>query len=160
MGVQITKKDFMNKKLVISFIVFAAILLGSYYMYKIVTKQNGSLTSVKADFSVSANQMIIDFTADEKTASVKYFNKIIEVKGVLKQVENDRTPATFVLSDGSSTTNLRFTLDSSIKVNIPILQIGSDITMKCICTGYNSDDLGLGADILLNRSIIINPTKN
>lgn len=150
----------MKTKLIVLLFILINIIIVGLYVYKQITKTNESLTSVATDLSVSANKMIDDFSTDEKIASLNYVNKIVETEGVLKNIENDRSPATLVIGDSSSTINLRFTLDSSFQFDRTTLQVGTRLTMKGMCTGYNADDLGLGADILFNRSIIINQNKN
>jgi len=51
--------------------------------------------------------------------------------------------------------SVRCSIDSNFTSQAAGITAGSPIIIKGICTGYNADELGLGADIILNRCVAI-----
>lgn len=150
----------MKKKYSIALACLVLVVISGAYVYNQITRKKESLEAVEADMKLSADALIQSFGNDEKKAAKDYYSKIIEVTGTLKDIENNQVPETFVMGDSSSSTSIRFTLDSSVHFTNITFHKGDKIVIKGVCTGYNADELGLGADILFNRSIILNSTKN
>jgi hypothetical protein len=46
-------------------------------------------------------------------------------------------------------------MDSTQANGTSALLASSPVTIKGICTGYTPDELGLGADLVLNRCIVV-----
>jgi hypothetical protein len=55
-----------------------------------------------------------------------------------------------------SMSSVRCSLDTNYVKKTTGLNIGNQITIKGACTGFNSDELGLGSDVVLNRCVIPN----
>jgi hypothetical protein len=105
---------------------------------------------------MTAAQLTTVFTADDRSASATYAGHAIEVDGIFKASDlTDSAHPVIVLADSGSTTSLRFSLDSSFHAELSALKPGSPIRMKGMCIGFQPDDMGLGADILFDRSIIV-----
>jgi hypothetical protein len=142
----------MNKKTIIGGIVVVIALAAGYGWYQYNRPVQG-LTDVHADFSVNATDLIKEFVSSEDSANKKYLNKILSVKGMLKNVEAAQN--TVVLGDTSDMSGVRCVLDSAAISNIGSLQKGAPITIKGAITGFNKDETGLlGSDVQLNRCVI------
>lgn len=50
-------------------------------------------------------------------------------------------------------------MDNSVSLDVKSLLVGTRVELRGECTGFNPDDLGLGADVVLNRSVIIKTKK-
>ena len=145
----------MNKKrTIIGGIVVIIALAGGYGWYQFNRTVQG-LADVRADFSVNATDLIKEFVSSEDAANKKYLNKILSVKGMVKNVESAQS--TIVLGDTSDMSGVRCVVDSTASSTIGSLQKGAVITIKGAITGFNKDETGLlGSDVQLNRCVIAN----
>jgi hypothetical protein len=148
-----------NKKIVFRLIVIVVFLiLGvALYAYKEYNRKNVDLAGTKAAFTLTDIQLINEFTQDQNTSNKKYLGKIIELSGNIKKIDTDANGYhTIILGNAVNMNSVRCSVDSAFNKEAHNLSIGSTVVIKGICTGYNADDLGLGSDVILNRSIAIN----
>jgi hypothetical protein len=147
----------MNKKrIIIGGIVVVIVLTAIYGWYQYNRTVQG-LANVRADFSVNAKELINEFVSNEELANKKYLNKILLVKGMVKNVEAAQSGGTIVLGDTNDMSAVRCVLDSSANPTAGSLQKGATITIKGAITGFNKDETGLlGSDVQLNRCVISN----
>lgn len=148
----------MNKKSILRYGIILALLFAAaaaFYGYKEFNRKAKSVAEQKANYSLKQEELFTAFSTDEKAATQKFGGKVIEVSGTVKTVEtDDQGFSTIVLGDSSSLSSIRCSIDSTVTQTALSLQSNTKIIIKGICTGYNADELGLGADILLNRCII------
>ena len=143
-----------KKRIIIGGIVIVILMAAAYGWYQYNRTVQG-LTDVRADFSVNATALINEFVSNEDVANKKYLNKILSVKGMIKNVEPAQ--ATIVLGDTADMSSVRCVLDSTTTTMTGSLQRGAVITIKGAITGFNKDETGLlGSDVQLNRCIIAN----
>jgi hypothetical protein len=101
-------------------------------------------------------QLISDFTKDQNESNKKYLGKVLELSGNIKKIDTDANGYhTIVLGNAENMNSVRCSIDSSFNKEAHSLAVGASVVIKGICTGFNSDDLGLGSDVILNRSIAI-----
>jgi hypothetical protein len=145
----------MNKKrIIIGGIVSIIVLVAVYGWYQYNRTVQG-LANVSADFSVNAKELINEFVSNEESANKKYLNKILSVKGMVKNVEEGQGGGTIVLGDTTEMSAVRCVLDSSANTTAASLQKGAMVTVKGAITGFNKDETGLlGSDVQLNRCVI------
>lgn len=73
------------KKIVISSLVLILVLfLGYKYLYH----EHRDIATEKAAFSVTVNQILKEFVADETKANAKYLDKSITVKGKITTIDS------------------------------------------------------------------------
>lgn len=148
----------MRKKS-IRILVFIVVIAtaGLLYGLREFNRKPASVQSSNEDYIISAAELIQQFNQDQPGSNSKYTGKTLLVTGLLRSMETDTDGyTTIVLSDGKeSLSAIRCSMDSSFKTTTTPINIGSDISIKGICTGYQADDMGLGADIILNRCITI-----
>lgn len=138
-------------KIVIA-IVFIVIVVGSVYAYTEFNRKATSTKDLRSEFNTAASKLIDEFENDSKASNNKYLNKTIEITGNIKNAE-EQLGYTIVLGDSIHTTSIRCSMDSSFRAS-PLYTNGQVITIKGIYTGFNADDLGIGSDIIINKSII------
>lgn len=145
----------MKRKKLITFftILLLAIILGGWYAYKEFNRKSESASDLTAAFSLSADEMTSNFSKDSQNSNLKYLNKVVEITGNLKMLEQ-QSGNTIVLSGKTDGISIRCSMDSSFN-NKTTLVPGTSISIKGIYTGFNADELGLGADILINKAIIL-----
>ncbi|RXK58161.1 hypothetical protein ESA94_19315 [Lacibacter luteus] len=147
------KKSFIWYTLLIVLIIAVA---GGFYAYKEFNRKAKSMSEEQAAFRLTQAELLNEFSANEKAATEKFADKVLEVTGVVKLVDtDDKGFATVVLGDSGSLSSVRCSIDSTQTQTTASLQPNTKITIKGICTGYNADELGLGSDVILNRCVLL-----
>jgi hypothetical protein len=150
----------MDRKKRVAYLMLAAIVLAAVaggYAYREFHRTKPSGAELRVDRTVTAAQLVAEFSADEAKATAANAGRALDVEGLFKasDLADDAHPVVVVMADSTSTTSLRFSLDSSFRADLSALKYGSAIRMKGVCIGFQPDDMGLGADILFDRSIIL-----
>jgi tRNA_anti-like len=142
-----------TKYILLTLIVIA--VAGGIYGYKEYNRTAKDIALVSPSFTISSNTIVDDFTKNDSIANAKYLGKTIAINGLLKTIDKDENGFfTIVMGDTTSSTSVRCSMDSAHNNEASALKEGSQISVKGICTGYNKDEMGLGADIILNHSCI------
>lgn len=72
------------KKIVITFIVLIVALL---FAYKYLYHEHRDIANEKPLFSITVNELLKDFLADESKANAKYLDKSITIKGKITNID-------------------------------------------------------------------------
>lgn len=143
-----------KKILYVSLALLVLVLGGAYYGYTEYNRKNTNLTNTRALYTISANDIISQFSQDEPGSNAKYLSKVIDVSGQIKKVDEDANGYyTLVLGDTASMSSVRCSLDSMINKKVSSFTTGQTISIKGVCTGFTADDMGLGSDVILNRCV-------
>ena len=143
----------MKYKIILLASALIVIAAGAYFY---VNRKTQSLTDSNADFKISAVKFLEEYSSDQVLSDKKYLGKVIQVEGNLKEIErDDKGSLTFVLGDLTSMSSVRCSIDTTVVIDESAYPVGTAVSLKGECTGFNADDLGLGADIVLNRAVII-----
>ena len=139
-------------------IIIAVLLVAAaagVYAWKEFTRKNKDLIGVNADHSVQAVAWINEFTNNDTAANAKYLGKVVAVEGMVKQVERDEEGKyTLVLGDTTDMSSVRCSMDSTHAADATTLRKGESVKVKGIYIDFNKDDMGLGADVKMNRCVI------
>lgn len=150
----------MKRKKTIWLIILLVALGAAWYGYKEYTRTNKDLQKVDAHFTLSAVDLIKEYEANDSAATKKYNGKIVEVNGPVKAIDKDEQGYyTIVLGDTASLSSIRCSMDSTHREDAANIVKGSSATIRGACTGFNKDEMGLGSDVILNRSVIIKKEK-
>ena len=132
------------KKLVIPLIVLAAIFIGiGFYMYN---KPVESLDNKKAEVTVTADQLLADYEANEQAANDKYLGKVVQVSGKVAQVTSEDGKNKVVFETGNPISGVITELEEGN--NAEGINAGEEATVKGMCSGYLSD-------VILVRSTVV-----
>ena len=132
------------KKIIIPLVVLGLIAAGvGYYMYN---KPVESLNKKKADVSVSAEQILADYEANEEAANAKYLGKVVEVSGKVAEITTEEGKNKVHLETANPISVVITELDAGN--NAEGLQVGDQATVKGMCSGYLSD-------VILVRSTVV-----
>jgi hypothetical protein len=143
-----------KKILALSVVVLVLAGIAAWYIYSEYNRVHKDTADLEPDYSISAIQLINEFESDEHASNKKYWNKVIRVKGIVKEVRPDNSGLySVVLGDTSSMSSVRCNMDSAHNSGATAIQKGTETVMKGICTGFNSDEL-LGSDVILVRSVV------
>lgn len=77
----------MKKKILLIVLILA--ILGGYFGYQYVMAPPKNISNSKADFKSISLDLASEFEKSEATATTKYTEKVIEVKGIVTAVENN-----------------------------------------------------------------------
>jgi tRNA_anti-like len=137
----------MNKKKIFKFLAIAAVVgcLGVwFFVFKLPTTNWYRDFTAKKGEAITAAALVQAYQANETLSDSLYNGKLIDVSGVVKEskIENGKTAVT--LQSADSTAGVYCVLKDSIEP----LKIGSQTTIKAMCTGF------LG-DVQFNEGVII-----
>jgi hypothetical protein len=143
----------MKIKIILIAVAFIVIAVAAYFY---VNRKTQPLTDSEADYEISVMKFLEEYSADPVLSDKKYLGKIIQVNGNLKEIEkDDKGSLTFVLGDLTTMSSVRCSIDTMVVIDESAYPAGTEVSIMGECTGFNADDLGLGADIVLNRAVII-----
>lgn len=151
-----------NKKIIGPVIILIIIVtaIGVWYGLKEYNRVNQDLSNVKADVKVSAMTLISEYEANDSASNQKYLGKVVEVEGMVKGIEKDELGFyTLILGDTSNLSSVRCAMDTTHHADASISAKGSSVILRGNCTGFRKDDMGLGSDVILNRSVIVKGKK-
>lgn len=136
------------KKSYLVVVLLLVIGLGALVAYKMYNKPHVSVKDTKAVFSLNASKIISDFSSDEDNANAKYLEKIIEVKGTIKEVKTENGKMILTLGSTEDMESVMCHMINSKEDEFKNLKIGDSIAVKGICTGYL-------LDVILVKCVII-----
>ena len=146
-----TKK---KKWLYISSLFAVAITSIAFYLYKEYNRKNIDTAELQPDYTIAASALIKEFETDQASASKSYSDRIILVKGFLKDIlRDDHGFYSLMLGDTSSMSSVKCSMDSLHNNEAAALRKGVYATVKGVCAGFNADEL-LGSDVILVRCMI------
>lgn len=151
---------FKNKILRYLLAVLLLLMAVAFYVYREYNRKAPDTVNLKAAYQLPAVELIADFQTSETDANAKYLGKILAVTGMVKSVDSDSSGTqTLVIGDTASLSSIRCTMNTNAPEQGVRYQTGTTVTIKGFCTGFNADDMGLGADVLLNRCVSQNQVK-
>jgi hypothetical protein len=156
----------MSKRLIkrLFLVALPFLAFGVWYGISEFNRKAKDLRQVPADFSAQANDLYTEFVSHNNASMHKYREKVIQVTGEVSEVNTDSKRASVVLTSGTGT--ISFALDSLASIQASSIKTGTNICLKGICVGLDSDpsatsDEGslLGDDapeLILNRAVLCN----
>lgn len=147
----------MSIKRVIVVGIVVVIITGALYIWREFNRTIEQLDNIPADYSVNAISLINEYASNEPEADKKYRNKILEVTGTVRKVENVDSTSIVILGDSAGMSAVRCMMDNSQRQKAGSLQPGRIVTIKGAITGFKKDETGLlGSDVELNRCVVSN----
>jgi hypothetical protein len=126
----------------IKYIIFAvlfAVLIGAGIGLKMFFKPHADVSKMEAAFQVDASALIDEFQKDETSATKKYSEKVLEIKGKLA-AKSKLQNGTDLLILEDEMQGISCQLDSSWSAAnqsiLRLLETGKPITVKGVCKGY------------------------
>lgn len=127
----------MKKYLV--YIILLALIGGviGIYMYN---KPHKNIKSSNTDFKLEASQLFSAFEENESEANTKYLDKIIEVSGVVREMDaDDEGNINVILESDNELSGVICQLDNLTKHKKSNFNPGENVVFKGICTGMLMD---------------------
>ena len=128
------------------FVVFLFAVASILIALSLYFKKHSDLATTKPDFVITSTALQKEFEDNEKTASEKYINKIIEVKGSVSSVtQADSSNINISLKTGNDLSSIICTFAGTDKSKF---KTGEDVTVRGECSGFLMD-------VLLNNCALI-----
>jgi hypothetical protein len=132
------------KKLFISAVVIAVLIgVGIYLMYN---KPHRSTDT--ADESIDAETLVTAFDQNENDANKRFLDKVLEVKGRVKEVAKQDNGYVLLLGEEGSIASVSCTLNPEQDAVAFGLKAGDEVVVRGICTGFLLDV------VLINCSVV------
>lgn len=134
----------MNKKIIKYGIVIVCIggLVGLGILSYMLFKPKRNIAATKAEYVLSATQLLTEFTQNEKTANAKYlsmaYGKVILVSGTLAEIteKGDTTLTLSLREPANKEGGISCSMDKTEIAKAKLLKVGDKILVKGECTGY------------------------
>jgi hypothetical protein len=136
----------MNKKnLFIGLTVVG--LIGAAIGYSLWNKPQKNMVSAKTEISIDAQTILTAFETAENEANTKYLDKVIAVKGKVKEVKNEGGKICISLETESAMSGVLCNLDPLSQHAKTTFAVGEEVVFKGVCTGFLSD-------VVLERCVV------
>ncbi len=142
----------MNKKNKGLFILAALLLVVNtyYYILPYFTKSTKNLELVASDVSINTSDLIKSYQNNENKANILYNEKIVEVRGFVKEVSFVNNRSTVLLYSKDNSSGVICDVNKSQIKKIKLLKEHQEIIVKGICKGFLKDVVLLNCYIDLN----------
>lgn len=133
------------------FVVFFFALAGILAALIMFNRKHIDTSRAKPDFIITSTALQKEFEDNEKTASARYINKIIEVSGVISSVTPaDSNYLNIALKTGNEMSSVICTFHALVDGSA--FKSGSEITIRGECSGFLMD-------VLLNNCTHVSDRK-
>lgn len=146
----------------------AWLLIGPVFAYtgykmgeKYIMSETFSHTAgVNADFTISADDLIHEFMANDSAANKKYIEKIIIVNGIASEMETKSDSSINIKFSDSTGSYLSFALEKNEYEKAKNIKAGDVVSLKGSCSGSFYSDILSTTQISFKRSTLNNKTNN
>lgn len=128
--------------------VLILLLIAAFVAYNTYNKPHVNVGETSSDITITAAEILNDFTSDETSANAIYLEKIIEVTGVISDIKVERKKGIITLKTNDDFGSVLGHLSDEATNTISTLKIGQTITLKGICTGYLMDVILVKCEII------------
>ncbi len=124
----------MKKLIIAGGVVFLTVAFAIFFVYN---KPHRSTD--KVDESVDAGALLMAFDESEEEANQRFLDKVIEVKGKVKEVIEQENSYILMLGEEGSFNGISCTLDQEQDSVAFGLKAGDEVVVRGICTGFLLD---------------------
>jgi hypothetical protein len=108
-----------------------------YYMYN---KPIKDYTDSKAELSITASELFLQYSSNEQKADSLYREKVIAVSGNVSEISKNQKQETVIyLGTDDPMFGIQFTMLASDSNNYKSLRTGEVVSLKGLCTGFTND---------------------
>jgi hypothetical protein len=113
-------------------LAFAAFKFGEK---KVMAETYISTDNVKADYTISATELLNEFIKDDSAANARYREKIITVNGNVSQLERTSDSTTNIRFDDPAGSYIVFSFDKEQYEDVMDIKPGDPVSLKGSCSG-------------------------
>lgn len=150
-------------KIILLSLLTAGLIGGGYVLY-LWNMPHLDVQAQKADYSISANQLVNEYLTNEKIANAKYLgengeSKIIIINGTISKIDTDmNNQKVILLKEDTAKAGVNCTFMASTNNNTSALKVGDKTKIKGIIrSGASYDaDMELYENVVLEKCDISN----
>ncbi|MBC7885710.1 MAG: hypothetical protein H7X99_09560 [Saprospiraceae bacterium] len=124
----------MKKFIPYILILIALGIFAGYYMYN---KPHAETQGAKADITINPADLLAAFELDETKANAMYLDKIIEVKGKVKSINEVEQGGSISLDTGNEISSVICEFEHA--ASIDGVKVGDEVIIKGFCSGKLMD---------------------
>ncbi|HEX5111241.1 MAG TPA: hypothetical protein VFV79_00225 [Saprospiraceae bacterium] len=132
------------KKIIL--IILGLVLVVAVGAWLYINRNVASLQNQKADVEVSAQKLLEDYAADEKTANEIYLGKVVQVSGKVTSIAEEEGKKKVNLDTGNPISAIICEVENG--KDIGSIKAGDEVKMKGLCSGYLSDVILVQANVV------------
>ncbi len=132
------------------FVFISFLLMEKYLMGETFSDTAG----VKADYTVSASELIHEFVANDSAANKKYLEKILIVNGTAAEVEVQSDSTATIKYKDTTGSYIAFSLDKNQYEKVKNIKPGDAVSLKGSCSGSFYSDILSTTAISFKRSTL------
>lgn len=125
-----------RKIVLIVFLGFIGSVAFGYFMYN---KPHQNMAKAKVEVTTSSTDLFAEYEANETTANEKFLGKIVEVTGVIQEVQMDGAEKKLILEGDGMMFGVICNMDELIDTHRTDFKAGNSVTLKCTCSGLLMD---------------------
>jgi len=148
----------MNKKRSVKFLlwgILVMVLISGAVIWYVFSEKFDDTSKVRADYIVNSDSLLKEFSRSTDNANKKYTEKILEVSGVVSEVEPVDSVVNVKFVDNSTGNYLIFSFQDSEIAEAKSLTPGEPVVIRASCSGgVHSDILDLNF-VSFKRAAII-----
>lgn len=123
--------------IIIAILFVCAGAIGTYYY---LNRSVAGISGTKADFSLTPQNLLADFTKDEHSANARYLDKVIVTEGKINSIKSDeKNNVNIVLDTGDPMSSISCVLDKDETEKSEKLKLNDAVKIKGVCTGMLMD---------------------
>lgn len=131
------------------FVVLVVILAGAGFAYLQYNKPHRDTTAEEPAYTLEAAELFAEYSADEATASAKYVDQLLLVRGAIADISvAEDSTVNIMLQTADPISGIGFRLLPAEATKAQGLQAGDKVQIKGICTGKLMD-------VVLVRGVLV-----
>ncbi|MDX1938262.1 MAG: hypothetical protein SFU21_14165 [Flavihumibacter sp.] len=137
----------MKKWKVILLVCTALSAFGFFYGWQEFTRKHKSSRTLKTDYVIDATELYDAFNKDEAAATKQYTDKVLEVKGTIKEVSKFNGAKHILLNSSNDAGGILCQFEDDVSDRFETMEAGQPVRIKGICTGFLYD-------VVISRCVI------
>ena len=119
----------------------AIVIVAGLILIYVFNKPRNDVADLPTDYTVEAARLVEEFTADDEKANNKYLEKVIEVSGVIAEinVSNNNTGSNCILRLTNEISGVICEFEPGQDKELGNYQIGDNVTVKGKYSGFLMD---------------------
>src|ERR1035437_300852 len=122
-------------------VVLIGLLAGICIAIYMFNKPKRDISNTKPEYTVTAEQLLTEFTKNEQAANAKYLSesggKVIQVSGIVAEIDQKGdTTLTISLKGLSDSQRINCSMEKTGIPEAKSLKVGDKVSIKGECTGY------------------------
>lgn len=137
----------MKKWKIVLLLCMAVIAFGVFYGWRQYTRKHKSSANLETVYVVNAADLYDAFSKNETAAAQQYTDKVIEIKGTIKEVSNFNGARHILLFSNQQAGGILCQFEDDVSDRFETMEAGQPVLIKGICTGFLYD-------VVISRCVI------